>query len=174
MNLREERLNSKIIFDGKMIKLRYDSVRLPNGKDATREVVEHPGAVAIVPRTDDGKFILVRQYRYAVGQELLEIPAGKLNSGEVPEIAAARELEEETGYIAKKLYKLTAVYTTPGFTNELMYLYLADQLQFSQQKLDEDEFINVETYSPSEVKALITKGLIQDAKTMVGLLLAGI
>jgi len=174
MNLKEERLGSEVVFDGKMVKLRFDRVRLPNGRVATREVVEHPGAVAIVPVTAAGEVVLVRQYRYAVGKELLEIPAGKLGAGEDPSAAALRELEEETGYTAQTLHKLAAVYTTPGFTNELMHLYLAGNLILTKQHLDEDEFINVELFSPEQIRTFVSEGLIQDAKTFLGLLLAGV
>lgn len=171
--LMEKRLASKVVFEGKVLKLRHDQVMLPNGKEASREVVEHPGAVAVVPVTDDGKVLLVRQYRYPVDNVMLEIPAGKLDAGETPENCALRELEEETGYAAGTLKKLSSFYTTPGFSNEILHLYLAGDLRQTEQKLDGDEFLNVEAYSPEEIKTMLADGTINDAKSLVGLLLAG-
>lgn len=174
MNLQEKRLSEKTLFEGNILKLRVDTVQLPNGKQATREVVAHPGAVAVVPVTDDGKIVLVRQYRYPIGQIMLEIPAGKLDAGEAPEACAQRELSEETGFTAGQLTKITSIYTTPGFSDEIIHLYLAKNLKKAEQHLDEDEFINVECCSPQQVKKLIAQGEINDAKSLVGLLMAGV
>lgn len=171
--LHEELIETKTVFTGKVLKMRYDRVRLPNGREATREVVEHPGAVAVVPVTAEGKVVLVRQYRYPVKEVLLEIPAGKLDKGEEPEICAHRELEEETGFKAGRLEHLTTFYTGPGFTDEIMYLYLARDLTATAQRLDEDEFLAVSHYTEAEIKSLLAAKKINDAKTLIGLMMAG-
>lgn len=172
--LNEKTLHSKIVFQGKVLTLKCDTVALPNGAEATREIVEHPGAVAVVPFTDDGGIVLVKQYRYPVGRIMLEIPAGKLDKGENPDDGAKRELAEETGYIAGKLTKIASVFTTPGFTNEMIHIYTAENLTFAEMHPDEDEFLNVELYNKLQVKQMIADGSICDAKSMVGLLLAGL
>jgi len=174
MDLREKLIASKLLYDGKILKLRFDTVTLPDGKLSTREIVEHPGAVAIVPITADGRIVLVRQYRHAIGALMLEIPAGKLDPGEDPLTCAYRELEEETGYSAGSLRYLSSVYTTPGFTNEKIHLYVASQLSETKQKTDDDEFINVEVYTCTQVRSLIDEGEVCDAKTMLALLLSGV
>jgi len=173
MELKEQLIDSKPVYAGKIFKVRQDRVRLPNGKEATRDVVEHPGAVAVVPVMPDGQFVLVRQYRHPVGQIMLEIPAGKLDPGEAPDVCARRELEEETGFQAGKLTKLTAFYSGPGFTDEILHLYLAEELTAADQKLDNDEFINVEYFSRNDLKEVIRKQEIIDAKTLIGLLMVG-
>lgn len=174
MNLKEECLTSKEVFSGKLLNVFLDTVLLPNGKQATREFIKHPGAVAVVPVCDDGKILLVRQFRYPTNKVLLEIPAGKLDMGEHPDECVVRELEEETGYLSKNIIKLTSIYTTPGFTDEVIHLYLARQLTKTSQNLDEDEFLNVEAYTPEEIKKMIGNGEINDAKSMLALLLSGI
>lgn len=172
-NLTEHKLASETVFTGKILTVRRDKVRLPNGREATREVVAHPGAVAVVPVTAAGEVVLVRQYRYPIAQELLEVPAGKLDKGEAPDDCARRELEEETGYRAGRLEHLATFYTAPGFTDEIMHLYLARDLSQTAQNTDGDEFINIEYYKPDQLKALLAAKEIIDAKTIVGLLLAG-
>lgn len=172
-DLKEQLIESQTVFEGKILKVRLDRVLLPNGREATREVVGHPGAVAIVPVTDDDKVILVRQYRYPVGKIMLEIPAGKLDKGEKPEACALRELEEETGFVANSLEKLTSYYTAPGFTDEILHVFLARDLEQKEQNLDADEFIGVEYYSRDELKVLLADDTVKDAKTLIGLLLAG-
>jgi ADP-ribose pyrophosphatase len=171
--LTETKLESQQIFSGKILNVRLDRVLLPDGSESTREVVDHPGAVAVVPVTDDGRVILVSQYRYPVEQVLLEIPAGKLDRGENPDDCARRELEEETGFVAGRLEKLTSFYTAPGFSNEIIHLYLAKDLVKAVQKLDGDEFIDVEIYSAAKLKELIASQAIKDAKTLLGLFMAG-
>ncbi|MEL7632398.1 MULTISPECIES: NUDIX hydrolase [Sporomusa] len=174
IDLYEKPVSSNRLFEGKIINLRQDEVILPNGRTATREVVEHPGAVAVVPITKTGQVVLVRQFRHPVGRIILEVPAGKLDRNEKPEDCALRELAEETGFVANKLRKLTSMYTTPGFSNEVIHLYLAEDLVESDQRPDEDEFIKTEQYSPEQIRQMIKSGEICDAKSLVALCLAGI
>lgn len=171
-HLQEKLLDSVPVFTGKMINLRVDSVQLPDGKKGTREVVEHPGAVAVVPVFPDGRIILVKQYRHPVGEITWEIPAGKLESKEDPELCAHRELEEETGFKAGKMRKLSAFFTTPGFTNEVIHLYAAEGLQESSQKTDADEFIDAIEVSRADAMWMIRSGEIKDAKSIIGILMA--
>ena len=173
-DLIEKPLGSTRLFEGKVINLRRDEVLLPNGRTATREVVEHPGAVAVIPRTKEGNIIMVRQFRHPIGQILLEVPAGKLDPDEKPEACALRELAEETGFVAGRLRKLTAMFTTPGFTNEVIHVYLAEDLEKCDKQPDEDEFISVEVYTPEQLHQMIASGEICDAKSLVALCLAGI
>lgn len=173
-DLYEKLTNSERLFEGKIINLRRDEVILPNGRTGMREVVEHPGAVAIVPLTTEGNVILVRQFRHPIGQVILEVPAGKLDSGEDPAACAVRELAEETGFTANMLRKLTSMYTTPGFSNEIIHVYLAEDLIESDKHPDEDEFINTEVFTPEQIHQMITSGELCDAKSLVALCLAGI
>ncbi|MDF2570771.1 MAG: nudF [Sporomusa sp.] len=173
-DLHEELISSTRLFEGKVINLRRDEVKLPNGKTGTREVVEHPGAVAVVPLTTDSKVILVRQFRHPVQQVMLEVPAGKLDPGEKPEACALRELKEETGYVAGRIRKLTSMYTTPGFSNEIIHIFLAEGLIESDKDPDEDEFINSESYTLDQIAEMVATGEICDAKSLVALYLAGI
>lgn len=173
-HLLEKSLDSQQVYAGKLVNVRCDTVLLPNGKEALREVVEHPGAVAVVPVTDEGKIVLVRQYRHPVAKTLLEIPAGKLNAKEDPQECALRELAEETGFSAKSIKKLASIYTTPGFTNEIIHIYFAEKMTRGVQQPDEDEFLNVEEYTPDQIKTMIKKSVICDAKSILGLALAGI
>jgi ADP-ribose pyrophosphatase len=172
MDLKETLISSKKIFQGKIITFQQDLVLLENGKKASRDVVLHPGAVAVVAMTHDDKILFVRQYRHPISEALLEIPAGKLDKGEHPDDCARRELEEETGYVAGKLQSLTSIYTAPGFCNEIIHIYLATQLTKTTQHLDEDEFLKIEQYTKGEVYQMISDGRIHDAKSIVGLLMA--
>lgn len=172
--LTEKKLDSKFVYDGCLLKVYADRVELPNGKESYREIIRHPGAAAVVPMLPDGRIVMVRQYRYPVGDTMLEIPAGKLDPGETPEACVARELAEETGYTSQHIRKLTAIHTAPGFADELIHIYQAQELVASVQHTDDDEFINVEIYSKKELRAMIDDGRISDAKTIVGLLLAGV
>jgi len=160
---------SSRIYDGHILNLRVDQVALSDGAKSIREVVEHRGAVAIVPMLTNNRVLLVRQYRYAVGKELLEIPAGTLEIGENPDTAANRELEEETGYKAHQITKITEIYMAPGYATEKIHIYLATNLQPSKMQLDEDERINIEPMSFAEALRKVRSGEICDAKTMCGL-----
>lgn len=173
-HLIEKLIGSTRAFEGRMIKVRVDNVELPNGKKVTREVVEHPGAVAVVAIREDKTVVMVKQFRHPAGKILLEIPAGKLDKDENPDICAVRELEEETGYTATVIRKLASVYTTPGFTDEIMHIYIAEGLRQAKQHTDEDEFIDIDYYTPQQLKELMQVGEIEDAKTLLGLYMAGL
>lgn len=173
-DLIEKKIASEKVYQGSFLQMFRDSVRLPNGHEASREYVKHPGATAVVAITEDGRIAMVWQYRYPVGKVMLEIPAGKLDAGEEPLVCAKRELKEETGYVAQSWTKLTSLLTTPGFTDEVIHLYKAEQMRFDMACPDEDEFIHVELYTPKELRAMIADGTIDDAKTIVALLMAGI
>lgn len=162
--------SQELVFKGDHIQVRVDEVVNPDGRVWSKELVLHPGAVCVVAVLDDGNLILVRQYRHAAGQELLEICAGGLNAGEDPVEAAIRELEEETGYRAGKVVERARFWTTPGFTTEFMYLYEATELVKTQTNPDEDESIEVEIVTPQEALLMIDDGRIQDAKSILGLL----
>ncbi|MBC5637134.1 NUDIX hydrolase [Ornithinibacillus hominis] len=168
----EKTINSKTIYDGKVVKLQVDDVRLPNGQQAKRELIKHPGAVSVIPITKDNKIVLVEQYRKPLEKSIIEIPAGKLEPGEVPEITAMRELEEETGYTTSHLTKVTSFYTSPGFANELMHIYLAKDLEklTVPKALDEDEFVEVLEVTLEEAKKLVEEQRIHDAKTNYAIL----
>lgn len=169
----EKRINSKETFRGHLLHVFRDVVTLPNGRTAEREWVKHPGAAAVIPITDEGEVILVRQYRYPVRRFTLEIPAGKMDViGEEPLVCACRELAEETGCTAREMKYLTSVATAVGFTNEKIYIYLARGLAMGPQNLDEDEFINIEKYPLEEAVNMVLTGKIIDAKSCVAILLA--
>lgn len=168
-NLREECLHEETVFEGRMIRLNRDIVRLPNGVETTREVVRHPGAVALVALAGD-ELLLVRQYRYPIDQETLEIPAGKIDPGETPEVCANRELREETGYQGT-LTHLGTFYSTPGFTDEIMHLYCARDLIWAPLTADEDEFLRVVRIPWGEALRKAQNGEFNDAKTILGILM---
>ena len=168
--LKETQKSSEKIFSGKLIDLYFDHVELPNGKSSTREWINHPGAVCIIPILPDGNLCLIRQYRYGPRDEFIEIPAGKLDTGEDPLVCAKRELQEEIGYIAGKLTFLTNIYPAIGFSNEKMWMYLAEDLQLSNQSLDQDEFLELLPLSLEEAIDLINQGKITDVKTIIGIL----
>ena len=156
------------IYSGKIIRLTVDRIKTNTGLEVIREVVHHPGGVGILPLLSNGQVLLVKQFRYPIQQFLLEIPAGKIDPGESPEYTAARELQEEVGFQAGSLEKLAELYTTPGFCNEKLYLYLAKDLYRCQaESLDEEEEISVCHYSFDEVFNLIRSGEIVDAKTLI-------
>nr|WP_238442405.1 NUDIX hydrolase [Desulfofalx alkaliphila] len=168
----EKTISSQILHKGKVVNLRVDSVELPNGKIASREVVEHSGAVAVVPITDAGEVLLVRQYRHPLKEVILEIPAGKLDAGERPEQCVKRELLEETGMEADDIKLMFSTYSSPGFCDEILHLYIARKMTYRGQKLDEDEFVKVEKYPLDEAIKMIYKGEIKDCKSIAGLLSA--
>lgn len=168
----EKLLNSKKVFEGKIIKLFFDNVILPNNKIATREKVWHPGAVAIVPLTVENDIILIKQYRYPVEETLVEIPAGKLDKNEIPIDCARRELQEEVGAVGGNFVHLTSFYTTPGFSNEYLHLYLAINFEKKQNNPDEDEFLQIIKIPLKNSIDWIFEGKIKDAKSIIGILLA--
>jgi ADP-ribose pyrophosphatase len=165
--LEEKTIKSDHIFTGKVISLQVDEVELPNGKTSKREIIKHPGAVAILPITDDGKIVMVEQFRKALERTLVEIPAGKLEKGENPQDCARRELEEETGYVCENLDWLISFYTSPGFADEIVHVYVATGLRKKENaaKLDEDEFVNILELTTSEATKYILEKKIYDAKT---------
>ena len=167
-----EVLSSKKIFDGKILNLRLDTIMTKDGKRARREVIEHRPAVVIIPVDDEENVILVKQYRHPIGLDLLEAPAGLIEDGEEPDDAAMRELREETGYASRNLRLLGGFWSSPGFTDEYLYGYLAKDLFHSQLPMDEDEEITLVRIPMQKVKKLIRVGEIQDAKTITMLLLA--
>ncbi|GAB6157528.1 NUDIX hydrolase [Desulfotomaculum varum] len=171
-HLQEITLSSQKIYEGRILNLRLDQVLLPDGKQSSREVVEFSEAVTIVAVTPEQNVLLVYQYRYPVADVLLEAPAGKKDPGESPEVCARRELQEETGYTAGTLEKICQFYTTPGFTNELMHVFLARDLTPGQQKPDEDEFVQVTEVALQDALEMIYNGQIRDGKTIAGLLAA--
>jgi len=163
---------SELIYDGRIIRVRSDTVTLVNGATAGREVVEHPGGVAIVPVHKDKTVTLVTQYRYPAGRELLEVPAGKLEYGEDPFVCAQRELSEETGLSASSFVYLGQFYPSPGFCKEILHIYLATGLSEGAAHLDEDEFLDVTRQPLSGLIADIMDNKLTDAKTIIGLLKA--
>jgi len=169
--MEEKRIDSRTIYKGRIVNLRVDTVLLPNGKNAQREIVEHPGAVVIIPVLDDEKIVMVKQYRAAVGKVLLELPAGTIEKREDPYECAVRELEEETGFTAEKLKPLLTFYPSPGICSEIMYLFMADKLKKSKSSPDPDEFLRSVELEISEIINMINAGRIEDGKTLVGILL---
>lgn len=161
----EKRLDSTEVFKGKIVSVKHDRVMLENGRESLREVVCHPGAVVILP-VQEGCAYFVRQYRYSVGCELLEAPAGKLEPGENHRDAAVRELKEETGASCGKLVYMGEVYPSPGAYNEVFHMYFASELTFGDQCPDEDEFLTAERISLSEFEKMIARGEVNDAKSI--------
>jgi ADP-ribose pyrophosphatase len=172
MELREKTVDSKRIYDGRVVKLRVDTVELPDGSRTTREVVEHKGAVAIVPLIDSDTVVMVRQFRQPANEVLLEIPAGTLEAGEAPDDCAARELIEETGYRAGTLDKMFKSYLAPGYSSEMLHTYLATSLQKDTVAPEADEFLEIVTIKLDDAVAMIETGEIKDAKTICGVLMA--
>lgn len=172
-DLIEKKLKSEAVYDGCLLHVRRDTALLPNGSEATREWIQHPGASAVLPLLPDGQVILVRQYRYPVQRVTLEIPAGKLDApDEDPYLCAERELSEETGYTAEHIEKLTTIGTTVGFSNEYIHLYLATGLTPGKMHPDEDEFLNVVKVPLQEAVAMAKDGRIFDAKSIIAILMA--
>ena len=171
-HLKEKTIQSKTIYKGSFLTLNSDKVLLPNGNTSTREWIKHPGAVCCVPILPNGKIVLIRQYRYAVKEEMIEIPAGKLDQNEIPEKCALRELEEEIGYRANKLTLLANIHPAVGFTNEKMWLYLAEKLVKTEQRLDFDELLEPIPTKLDDAVKMVWNGQITDVKTIIGILWA--
>ena len=171
MNLSEKQLNKKYIYNGKIINLRGDDALLPNGNTALREVVEHPGGVCVAALTDNKELLLVKQFRYPYMEEILEIPAGKRDGkNEAPIQCGKRELREETGATAENFVFLGELYPTPGYCDEIIYIYAATGLSFGDTDPDDDEFLEVQKIPFDEVLADVMSGKIKDAKTQVAVL----
>jgi len=171
--LTETVLETETIYDGKLVRLDRVTVRLPNNETSYREIVRHPGAVAMVPLTPDDEVILVQQFRLASARIMLEIPAGTLKPGEDPQLAAARELQEEIGFRPGRLTPLGGEYTAPGYTTEFIHLFLAEDLDPAPLAVDDDEFLETVTLPLDEALRRVESGAIQDGKTITALLLAG-
>lgn len=166
-----KRLGRELVHKGSIIDYYKDTIQVPNGNIVKWDLIDHKGAAAVVPVREDGKLLMVRQYRNALDRETLEVPAGGLNGADEPTLhAAARELEEETGYKSDDLELLVSIRTTVAFCNEKIDIYVAKNLQPSQQNLDEDEFINVEAYSVDELMDMIYSLQIQDSKTICAIM----
>lgn len=166
MDLQEKIIKEKLIYKGSFLDIVNVDVTLPDGKNTSRDIVKHPGATAIIAFLDEENIILVEQFRLALNRTMLEIPAGKLNKNEEIIECARRELQEETGYMAKNLEYLGCLSTAPGFCDELIYLYKATDLSLGEKNEDEDEFTNVKIMNIGKVKELIRKGEIIDGKTI--------
>mgnify|MGYP000286794973 FL=1 len=169
--LAERPITEDVVWTGRIFNVDRLQVQLPDGRNSIRDVVRHPGAVAVVALTEEGRICLVRQYRTALGRVTVEIPAGKLDPGEDPLECASRELLEETGMEAEKIAYLTTIATSDGFTDELIHIYMATGLSFSKSSPDADEFINVDLVEVGELIDAVLDGRIEDAKTVVGALL---
>lgn len=172
MDLTEKTLSREELFSGRILKMRVDRVTLPDGQESTREVVSHPGGVGIAALTEAGELLLVQQYRYPYGELVTEIPAGKRDPGEDPLATGKRELEEETGYVADRYEPLGRVYPSPGYTDEVIYLYLATGLHKTAAHPDEDEFLHVLRRPLAELVQQVMRGELPDAKTQVAVLKA--
>lgn len=164
----EKTIKSEVIYNGKVVKLRKDEVLCSNNKTSIREIIDHSGGVATLAFLNN-QIILIKQFRYAYQEELYEIPAGKIEKGEKIELAGRRELEEETGYKANKYTYLGAIYPSCGYTNEIIHLYLANDLVQTKTHFDEDEDISTHLFSLEQVQDMINKGKIKDAKTIASI-----
>ena len=171
--LYEKKIDGSTVYEGVIVNVRRDRAELVNGSVVGREVVEHPGGVAIIPVEEDGTVWCVRQFRYPFGREMLEVPAGKLERGEDPFECAVRELSEETGLTADEMIYLGPCCTSPGFSTEVLHIYLARGLHRGEMHLDHDEFLNVEKYSLDALTRMVMGGEIDDAKTIIAVLKAG-
>lgn len=167
-----ETINNETVYRGKAFNVRCDQVRLPNGKVTSLDIIEHPGAVTLIPIDSQNQLIFVRQYRHAAGKDLLELPAGTLDEGEMPEECAYREIREEIGLSAGKLSKVGEFFLAPGYSTEYMYVYLATYLHPDPLQGDDEEFISVEYIPLNKIPEIISQGMIEDAKSLAALFLA--
>jgi ADP-ribose pyrophosphatase len=172
MNYEEKTMKSEKIYEGKIVNLRIDTVELPDKKYSKREIVEHPGSVGIIPITNDGYMVLVKQFRKPVEKTLIEIPAGKIEINEEPRETALRELQEETGHISNKMEYLFEFYTSPGFSNEKMYMFLATDLSQVEANPEDDEYIEIVKIKIEDLIDMVNRGEINDSKTIVGIFYA--
>ena len=171
----EKQKSSQLIFDGKVLHLYRDEIYLPDGREAFREFCRHIGAVCVVPVTDEGEIICVKQYRYAVGEVMLEIPAGKLDAkDEDPREAALRELREETGATCKKLTYMGKYFSSPAILDDCLHMYMAEGLEFGDTDLDEDEFIEIVKIPVDELVDMIMRGEVHDGKTQAAVVRAAL
>jgi ADP-ribose pyrophosphatase len=165
----EKQLTTTKVFEGVLLHVYQDTVLLPNGNRSIREYIKHPGAAVVIPHLGNHQILLIRQYRYPIRQIVLELPAGKIDPGESPEMTIQRELTEETGYQANWLKPIAPIHTCVGYSDEIIHLYWADQLTPASRLPDADEFIETTTYSISQAMSLVHNGQITDAKTLIGL-----
>ena len=166
----EKKLSSELVYDGRVIKVSKDQVKCPNGEQSIREIVHHRGGVGILFKVDD-KFIFEKQYRYALGEEIIEMPAGKLEEGEIPLEAAKRELLEETGYRPLEMVHLGDSYPTPGYSSEIIHLYYCPKAVKEERHLDKDEDIELIYLTLEEIEQMIADGKIKDSKTVAAIFL---
>ncbi len=165
----ERRLSGRLVYDGKLLKVHSDTVRLPDGGTAEREYVEHPGAVAVLALTDSGGLVMERQHRYPLGRDMIELPAGKIDPGEDPLATARRELKEETGYTAAQWRHVATIHIAIAYSNERIEIYLAKGLERGGAKLDDEEFLEVFDLPLATALAWVREGKITDSKTVAGL-----
>ncbi|HIT53325.1 MAG TPA: NUDIX hydrolase [Candidatus Fimivicinus intestinavium] len=172
MDLTEKTLEKQVIYTGRIITVRNDTALLPNGQKAAREVVEHPGGVTVAALTPERELLFVRQFRYPYGEELLELPAGKLERGEDPLESGKRELREETGATASTFCSIGKFYPTPGYCGEIIHMYFASGLTFGEQELDADEFLTVQRIPLEEAVRMVLDNRLRDGKTQAAVLKA--
>ncbi len=170
--LKETQLSTEQIYKGTLLDVRRDEITLPNGKTSAREYIKHPGAACIIPVLPDGNIALIKQYRYPVQSEMIELPAGKLDPGEKPEVCAKRELEEEIGYSAGELTFICNIHPAIGFASEKMWIYLAEDLVKTVENTDHDEFLVLMPTHLDDAIKMVWDGKITDVKTIIGLLWA--
>ncbi len=166
MIFEEKTISSETVYSGHVINVRVDTVEMPDGKTAFRDIAEHPGGVGVLALTEDNKIIMVKQYRKPIEKAIYEIPAGKIDRGEAPLKCGIRELEEETGFKAEEFISLGYMYPSPGFTDEVTHIYLAKGLYKGTCNPDEDEYLDIEMFEIDEIRQMIMKNEINDAKTV--------
>ena len=171
MVFEEKTISSERIYEGRILNLRKDKVHVKDGKTSYREIVEHNGGVALAAITNEGKMVMVRQFRKAAEKAILEVPAGKIEKGEDHRLTAERELKEETGYSAEKIEFVTAFYSSIGYSTEMIYLYLATNLTPGETEFDDNESIEIIEYELADLKKMVLSGEIEDAKTIAAILL---